>query len=164
MGLKSCRRRLSKILMDSAKTVYTFYVLSVDEGEEGMTKEANLESTEVETTKKTVKATEGSAHGRKKAMMEEMASMDAAAPVEDMGADKSKKTKKSKLVRDSFKFPQDEYSSIETLKRRCLEAGLEVKKSELVRAGLLALKNSSDKKLIAIVSKLEKLKTGRPAR
>ena len=129
-----------------------------------MTKEANLQSTEAGTDKKTVKASEASPGRHKKAEMGKHAPMDSVAPVEDAGTDKTKKTKKPKLVRDSFKFPQNEYAAIEVLKSRCLEAGLEVKKSELVRAGLLALKNSSDKKLIAILGKLEKLKTGRPAR
>jgi len=129
-----------------------------------MTKEANLESTEAGADKKTVKAPEDSPRRRKKADMGKHAPMDSVVPVEEAGTDKTKKTKKPKLVRDSFKFPQNEYAAIEVLKSRCLEAGLEFKKSELVRAGLLALKNSSDKKLIAILGKLEKLKTGRPAR
>ncbi len=129
-----------------------------------MTKEANLASTEAGTDKKTVKAPEASPGRRKKAEMGKLAPMDSVAPVDEGGTDKTKKTKKPKLVRDSFKFPHNEYAAIEVLKSRCLEAGLEVKKSELVRAGLLALKNSSDKKLLAILGKLEKLKTGRPAR
>jgi len=129
-----------------------------------MTKEANLESTEAGADKKMVKAPEVSPSRRKKADMGKHAPMDSVVPVDEAGTDKTKKTKKPKLVRDSFKFPQNEYAAIEVLKSRCLEAGLEVKKSELVRAGLLALKNSSDKKLVAILGKLEKLKTGRPAR
>lgn len=70
--------------------------------------------------------------------------------------------KKPKLLRDSFKFPPEEYSVFEELKRRCLAAGREVKKSELVRAGLLALKNLPDAKLFEVLGKLKKLKTGRP--
>ena len=129
-----------------------------------MTKEVHLESTEAGSDKKTVKAPEVSSNRRKKAEMGKVAPMDSVAPLEEAGTDKTKKTKKPKLVRDSFKFPQNEYAAIEVLKSRCLQAGLEVKKSELVRAGLLALKNSSDKKLVGILGKLEKLKTGRPAR
>jgi len=40
--------------------------------------------------------------------------------------------------------------------------GIEVKKSELLRAGLIALSKCSDASLIQAVSKVEKLKTGRP--
>lgn len=77
---------------------------------------------------------------------------------------KVKKTKKPKLVRDSFTIPQDEYAGIDALKSRCLSASVAVKKSELLRAGLLALQQLSDEKLIDIVNQLEKIKTGRPAK
>ena len=72
--------------------------------------------------------------------------------------------KKHKLVRDSFKFPPEEYAVFAELKRRCSEAGREVKKGELVRAGLMTLKALSDKELLEILNSLQKLKTGRPAK
>jgi hypothetical protein len=53
---------------------------------------------------------------------------------------------------------------IGTLKARCLTNDLSVKKSELVRAGLLALQNLNDRDLIELIGKLEKIKTGRPAK
>ncbi|MCF7967992.1 MAG: hypothetical protein K9K68_02370 [Methylococcaceae bacterium] len=71
---------------------------------------------------------------------------------------------KHKLVRDSFKFPQQEYLAFHALKARCLEAGLVVKKSELVRAGLIGLLTLTDEQLIELISGLEKLKAGRPAK
>jgi hypothetical protein len=82
---------------------------------------------------------------------------------QEADTDKSKKPKKPKLVRDSFKFPQQEYAAFDALKARCLKAGLAIKKSELVRAGLVALQSLDDDQLIEILNKLEKLKAGRPA-
>lgn len=78
-------------------------------------------------------------------------------------ADKAKKDRKTKLIRDSFKFPEQEYRAFDSLKSRCLAKGYAAKKSELVRAGLLALASMSDEDLLKSVSAVEKLKTGRPA-
>jgi hypothetical protein len=78
--------------------------------------------------------------------------------------EKARKSKTHKLVRDSFKFPPKEYAIFEQLKSRCLSAGVVAKKSELVRAGLIALQALSDRELLATLEQLEKLKTGRPAR
>ena len=77
--------------------------------------------------------------------------------------DKAKKERKAKLIRDSFKFPELEYRAFEALKSRCLAKGYAAKKSELVRAGLLALAAMTDEELLKNVSAVEKLKTGRPA-
>jgi hypothetical protein len=72
--------------------------------------------------------------------------------------------KKSKLVRDSFTIPDSEYQQIAALKQRALEAGHEVKKSELLRAGLAVLSAQSTPQFLEALSRLEKLKTGRPAK
>jgi len=84
-------------------------------------------------------------------------------PKVQVPADKAKKERKTKLIRDSFKFPELEYQTFDTLKSRCLAKGYVAKKSELVRAGLLALAAMSDDDLLKSVSAVEKLKTGRPA-
>jgi len=76
--------------------------------------------------------------------------------------DKDKKSAKQKMVRDSFTMPEDDYSILEELKAKCMVNGIEVKKSELLRAGLIALSKCSDASLIKAVSEVEKLKTGRP--
>ncbi|MFM9913020.1 MAG: hypothetical protein ACKVN9_05775 [Methylophilaceae bacterium] len=76
--------------------------------------------------------------------------------------DKDKKTAKQKMVRDSFTMPEDDYSILNALKAKCLVNGMEVKKSELLRAGLIALSKFADTALIQAVSEVEKLKTGRP--
>lgn len=75
---------------------------------------------------------------------------------------KEKKEKKPKVIRDSFTLPHDDYAKIAELKQRCLKAGLHVKKSELVRAGLRLLSKLDTTQLNAELDTLERIKTGRP--
>ncbi|CAH1905671.1 conserved hypothetical protein [Candidatus Nitrotoga sp. HW29] len=75
---------------------------------------------------------------------------------------KANKPKKIKMVRDSFSMPENEYSQFAALKMKCLSTGVHVKKSELLRAGLLCLSKLSDSELVNIVGQVEILKTGRP--
>ena len=79
---------------------------------------------------------------------------------------KSKKAKnnggKVKVVRDSFTMPQGDYAKIGELKQLCLKDGMQVKKSELLRAGLQALSKLSAAQLKTALSALEKIDTGRP--
>ena len=72
------------------------------------------------------------------------------------------KEKRPKLVRDSFTMPEDDYTKIKDLKNRCLKLGLDVKKSELLRAGLLALEILKDTDFKSIITTIDKIKTGRP--
>jgi hypothetical protein len=72
--------------------------------------------------------------------------------------------KKSKLVRDSFTFPVADYALIGVLKERALKLGHDIKKSELLRAGLFVLSSLSDATLIKALGGIAKLKTGRPAK
>ncbi|MDE2442246.1 MAG: hypothetical protein KGP14_14605, partial [Betaproteobacteria bacterium] len=46
------------------------------------------------------------------------------------------KTKKIKLIRDSYAMPEAEYAHIGALKKRLAALGSEVKKSELLRGGI----------------------------
>jgi hypothetical protein len=69
---------------------------------------------------------------------------------------------KPKLVRDSFTFPGDEYAQIAALKQRAVGLGHPVKKSELLRAGLKLLVALGDKVLLAALSDVPGIKTGRP--
>lgn len=71
--------------------------------------------------------------------------------------------KKVKLVRDSFSLPKAEYASIDALKKRAMTMGVSVKKSELLRAGLMWLNGASDSALKAALTAVPTLKTGRPA-
>jgi len=72
------------------------------------------------------------------------------------------KKPKPKVVRDSFTMPQSEYQKIADIKEIGLKSGLQVKKSEVLRAGVLALCAMNEAQLIAALSGLDKIKTGRP--
>ena len=69
---------------------------------------------------------------------------------------------KHKLVRDSFTIPKTEYVVLESLKVRAADLKRPTKKSELIRAGIAALKKMSDKEFLAAVNGVQSLKTGRP--
>jgi hypothetical protein len=77
---------------------------------------------------------------------------------------KAKRVKKEKVVRDSFTMPKSDYEKLTALKQKCLDAGVSVKKSELLRAGLLLLDSAPPKRLIEAISVVESVKTGRPAK
>jgi hypothetical protein len=79
-------------------------------------------------------------------------------------AGKPAKAKKVKLVRDSFTMPEPEYALIALLKKRCLNAGVAAKKSEILRAAVANLAKLSDASVLAAVRRLEVIKTGRPAK
>ena len=59
-------------------------------------------------------------------------------------------------------MPETDYSQLVELKKKCLQSGIHVKKSELLRVGLLSLSRMSDSALLKAVAEVEKLKTGRP--
>lgn len=73
-----------------------------------------------------------------------------------------KNSKKVKVIRDSFTMPESDYSKIADLKQLCLKGGIQVKKSELLRAGLHALGKLTAAQLKTTMNSLEKIKTGRP--
>jgi len=85
-------------------------------------------------------------------------------PVKAVNPPKADKPKKVKMVRDSFTMPETDYSQLAELKKKCLRSGIHVKKSELLRVGLLSLSRMSDSALLKAVAEVEKLKTGRPAK
>jgi hypothetical protein len=72
------------------------------------------------------------------------------------------KVHKPKLVRDSFTMPEEEYAVLGQVKKACLKGGVEVKKSELLRAGVALLKQLDLAALKAVLAGLPQLKTGRP--
>lgn len=93
----------------------------------------------------------------------------ATADITDKLAKPSKKHKKekkadgkSKVIRDSFTMPKDEYAKLGEFKQLCLKAGLHVKKSELLRAGLIELGKLSIPQLERAIVQLAPIKTGRP--
>jgi hypothetical protein len=77
---------------------------------------------------------------------------------------KKKAAKKPRLIRDSFTIPENEYLLIAALKQQAMNEGCEVKKSELLRAGLAVLASMSTAQLLETISKVDRLKTGRPAK
>jgi hypothetical protein len=77
---------------------------------------------------------------------------------------KKDKPKKVKMIRDSFTLPESDYVKLAELKKKCLEAGVHVKKSELMRAGLLSLSKLNNPALLKTIEQVEIIKTGRPAK
>jgi hypothetical protein len=66
------------------------------------------------------------------------------------------------LVRDSFTMPEEEYAVLAEVKKACLKAGVEVKKSELLRIGVALVKQLDLASLQSVLASLPQLKTGRP--
>lgn len=61
------------------------------------------------------------------------------------------------IVRDSFVFPEIEHVHLMDLKHRLVAEGVDIKKSELVRAGLVLLASLDDdamKRLLALVPRV----------
>lgn len=69
---------------------------------------------------------------------------------------KAGKVRKEKKIRDSFTMPHSEYLKIAEIKKLSLKAGVPVKKSEVLRAGLKVLAGMSaaqQKQALAAVAK-----------
>ncbi len=86
----------------------------------------------------------------------------AVVPVAPPAPTKTAKVHKPKLVRDSFTMPKDEYQAIDALKARALGLEKQVRKSELLRAGLQALCAMNDRAFLKAIGAVPTLKTGRP--
>lgn len=78
--------------------------------------------------------------------------------------DGAEKSKKNKLVRDSFTMPEAEYDLVAQVKKRCVANGLAAKKSEVLRAAIASFAALSDATICKALAKLESIKTGRPAK
>lgn len=83
-------------------------------------------------------------------------------PVAKPVAEPKEKARKPKLVRDSFTMPEAEYAVLGEVKKACLKAGIEVKKSELLRVGVSLIRQLDTAKLKEILAGLPALKAGRP--
>ena len=77
---------------------------------------------------------------------------------------KKDKPEKVKVVRDSFTIPKAEYVQIANMKKRAMALGVEIKKSELIRAGLQMISNLPDASFKKALSAVPALKTGRPSK
>ena len=69
---------------------------------------------------------------------------------------------REKVIRDGFTMPAGDYALIAQVQAASLQTGLNVTKSEVLRAGLHALSQMSPEELQQLLMALEKVKTGRP--
>jgi|APTNR8051073442_1049403.scaffolds.fasta_scaffold00282_15 hypothetical protein len=67
-----------------------------------------------------------------------------------------------KVVRDAFSFPPADHARIKAIVQDALKSALAVNKSEVVRAGLIALQQLPADKRHALLASVEKMKPGRP--
>ena len=79
-------------------------------------------------------------------------------------ASRVEKSKKPKMVRDSFTIPKPEYDVLDVLKLRAAKLGSPIKKTELIRAGIKAIAALSDAAFQQTLQAVPSLKTGRPAK
>ena len=77
-------------------------------------------------------------------------------------ADKQLDVKHAKLVRDSFTIPGDELQLLTDAKKKCLKAGIDIKKSELIRIGISLVYGLGLSRLKKEKRALQPIKTGRP--
>ncbi len=98
---------------------------------------------------------------REKTVLKSANKLDVKAELQQV-AKNPKKEHKKKVVRDSFTMPQNEYAKIAEIKKICLKAKMHVKKSEVLRAGLILLAALDQGQLKRALGSLEKIKTGRP--
>lgn len=69
---------------------------------------------------------------------------------------------RASLVRDSFTMPEEEYAVLAQAKQACLKAGIDVKKSELLRIAVALLDRMDAAALKKALANLPIIKTGRP--
>jgi hypothetical protein len=101
-------------------------------------------------------------NAKKPVAADEKASKRAAPASKSKAAAPAEKPKKTKIVRDSFTMPENEYQVLRDMKKACLKAGVEVKKSELLRIGVALIKSMDPAGVKAAAARLAPLKAGRP--
>jgi hypothetical protein len=67
-----------------------------------------------------------------------------------------------KVKRDTFSFPLSDYKRISEIQKDALLSAIQINKSEVVRAGLMALQSLSPDKRHKLLLSVEKIKPGRP--
>jgi len=75
---------------------------------------------------------------------------------------KKPEVKHATLVRDSFTIPGDELQLLADAKKKCLKAGIDIKKSELIRIGISLVYGLGLSRLKKEKKVLQPIKTGRP--
>ena len=68
-----------------------------------------------------------------------------------------------KVMRDGYTIPKAEHAVLQALKDRAVRLGRPAKKSEVLRAGVMALAAMTDAGFKAAIARVPPLKTGRPA-
>lgn len=72
---------------------------------------------------------------------------------------------RKKVIRDNFSMPEEDYALIEEIRQRLIrEHAVARNKSEILRAGLLALAGMSSSELASAVDRVTALKPGRKPR
>jgi Arc/MetJ-type ribon-helix-helix transcriptional regulator len=69
-----------------------------------------------------------------------------------------------RVIRETFSLPPVDRNIIQTLRDRCLEAGVYVSKSELIRAGLHVLEGLAIQELRSAIATVERLPVGKAAK
>lgn len=72
-----------------------------------------------------------------------------------------RRTTESKAIRTAFTMTSEDQALIERIRKRFIEGGVSVSKSEVVRAGLQALWELPKEQLIDILQHVEKFTQGR---
>ncbi|NOT83328.1 MAG: hypothetical protein HOP02_00810 [Methylococcaceae bacterium] len=75
--------------------------------------------------------------------------------------DKKSKNTKTKVIKDSFPFPKQEYGVLSELKQACIAAGVPVKRGEILRVGLSLLSQLDFSEIKRLVQQVEKIQPGR---
>jgi len=129
----------------------------------GTVKKTTARSTKPKAKKVVEKVTSPVAVNTKTAKLQKPAKANVKSEVKMKPAVESKeKVKRTKLVRDSFTMPESEYAVLGEVKKSCLKAGVEVKKSELLRVGVALIQKMSVEQLKSALDGLPSLKAGRP--
>jgi hypothetical protein len=130
-----------------------------------MTNETENVSPQVEPTEKKAPAVKKRSVAKKTSLVKKVAAKKATkkASKKTLGkSTKATKTVKTKLVRDSFAIPEKEYAALVAVKKACLKAGLEIKKTELIRIGIALVNTLTTAKIKTAQAKLTQISAGRP--
>jgi hypothetical protein len=137
-----------------------------------MTNETENVSPQVEPTEKKVPAVKKRSVAKKTSSVKKVTVKKAAKKsakktskktlVKSTKATKATKTVKTKLIRDSFAIPEKEYAALVAVKKTCLKAGLEIKKTELIRIGIALVNDLTTAKIKTAQARLTQISAGRP--
>jgi hypothetical protein len=130
-----------------------------------MTNETENVSPQVGPTEKKAPAVKKRSVAKKASLVKKVAAKKATkkASKKTLGkSTKATKTVKTKLVRDSFAIPEKEYAALVAVKKACLKAGLEIKKTELIRIGIALVNTLTTAKIKTAQAKLTQISAGRP--